>query len=186
MFQDGSKRRPAKWADPVRLRGDPAFLDRTSKRALSAVPVCRTSGSPAAPATKRSEDRAGTARGLLSSTLQPARTARLYVLSLARKQRRATCLRRVQPAVNCRSPTPKTREKCARPATASSRSARLPQRNTQTVRGAVSLRIALNFPASGVRVLSVYFSAASRPIELSLQSSFQLSLMVLVVYRSRA
>ena len=41
-------------------------------------------------------------------------------------------------------------------------------------------------PGHGVQGLSVYFSAASRPIELSLQSSFQLSLMVLVIYRSRA
>ena len=34
----------------MHLRGDPAFLDRTSERALRTVPVRRTSGSPAAPA----------------------------------------------------------------------------------------------------------------------------------------
>jgi hypothetical protein len=36
------------------------------------------------------------------------------------------------------------------------------------------------------RTPPVYLSTVSRPLELSLQSSFQLSLTVLVVYRSRA
>ena len=64
--------RPAKLADPVHLRGEPAFLDRTGKRALRTVPVCRTSGSPVAPALKISQDQAGAARVHLSSTLQPS------------------------------------------------------------------------------------------------------------------
>lgn len=42
-------------ANPVHLRGDPAFLDRTSERALRTVPVRRTSGSPAAPAPRARE-----------------------------------------------------------------------------------------------------------------------------------
>ena len=70
----------------MRLRDDPAFLDRTGARALSTVPVRRTSGSPAAPAP-RSEDRAGTARGHLSSTMQPVRNGKT-IRSLARRNER--------------------------------------------------------------------------------------------------
>lgn len=87
--------------------------------------------------------------------------------------------------INGRSSTPEAREKCARRAAASTRPARVPEGNPQTVRGAEASPCAES-PGHGVRGLSVYFSAASRPIELSLQSSFQLSLMVLVFYRSRA
>ena len=65
-------------------------------------------------------------------------------------------------------------------------SRRIPPRGVSRQDGAPIPPITLNLPAEGVRGPSVYFSAASRPIELSLQSSFQLSLMVLVNYRSRA
>ena len=51
-FKTGRKCAQQKSADPVHLRGDPAFLDRTSERALRTVPVRRTSGSPAALALK--------------------------------------------------------------------------------------------------------------------------------------
>lgn len=44
----------------------------------------------------------------------------------------------------------------------------------------------LNLHGPVPRVLPVCFLAVSRPLELSLQSSFQLSLTVLVCYRSRA
>ena len=59
-------------ADPVHLRGDPAFLDRTNERALRTVPVRRTSGSPVAPAP-RSEDLSR--RGTWSSFLDLAADA---------------------------------------------------------------------------------------------------------------
>ncbi|CAM9138138.1 unnamed protein product, partial [Lampetra planeri] len=44
----------------------------------------------------------------------------------------------------------------------------------------------LNPPGRTARTPPVYLSTVSRPLELSLQSSFQLSLTVLVDYRSRA
>ena len=65
-------------------------------------------------------------------------------------------------------------------------SRRVPPKRVSRQNGAPKPPLTLNLPAEGMRGPSVYFSAASRPIELSLQSSFQLSLMVLVNYRSRA
>ena len=94
-FKTGRKCARQKLADPVHLRGDPAFLDRTNERALRTVPVRRTSGSPAALALK-TRSRADAERGHLSSTLRPMQTARLYVLCW--QASRATRLRRVHSA----------------------------------------------------------------------------------------
>lgn len=84
-------------ANPVHLRGDPAFLDRTSERALRTVPVRRTSGSPAAPAS-RPEGREQ-ARNVVFFPRPCDRCGRRdYTFSPGPKTRRATCLRRVQSA----------------------------------------------------------------------------------------
>lgn len=130
--------------------------------------------------------RAGAARGHLSSTLQPAQTARLYVLSRPKPSELPAFAASSRPQRSVANPIGPGKMRATgdgfdplRPSS--------PKRGNVTGRcGAPNLQIALNFPAKGVRGLSVYFSAASRPIELSLQSSFQLSLMVLVIYRSRA
>ena len=183
-FKTGRKCARQKLADPVYLRGDPAFLDRTNERALRTVPVRRTSGSPAAQALKTPEGRAGTERGHLSSTLRPMRTVRLYVL--CRQAGRATRLHRVHSADQRSVANPRgAGEMRVRDGT-STRPVRVPRRESGGQSGAPTPSPTLNLPAPSVRGISVYFSAASRPIELSLQSSFQLSLMVLVIYRSRA
>jgi len=79
----------------VRLRGDPAFLDRTGERALRTVPVRRASGSPAAPAPSP-EGRAGAAT--VSTFLDLVTHAKRPDCTFSRgpKTGRATCLGRVQ------------------------------------------------------------------------------------------
>ena len=78
------------------------------------------------------------------------------------------------------------------PSAASGRSARATRRRRAGPvlsdpggrRGTANRTLNLHGPVP--RVLPVCFLAVSRPLELSLQSSFQLSLTVLVCYRSRA
>lgn len=58
------------------------------------------------------------------------------------------------------------------------------RRSSRTERPSLTRRV--ESPGRTARTPPVYLSTVSRPLELSLQSSFQLSLKVLVDYRSRA
>ena len=112
-------------------------------------------------------------------------TARLYVLSHA--ETRVSYLPSPRPIGRQRSvANPRGAGEMRAKGGCVDPSHRVPPKRVRRQNGAPIPSFTLNLPARGVRGPSVYFSAASRPIELSLQSSFQLSLMVLVNYRSRA
>ena len=84
-------------ADPMRLRDDPAFLDRTSERALRTVPVRRTSGSPAAPAPGPKARQARTTVNFPRPCDRCGRQDCTFSFKFE-DCKRATCLRRVQSA----------------------------------------------------------------------------------------
>ena len=110
----------------------------------------------------------GVATDAISSPEEPEGPRRSYL---------RRCLRPTWVA----GPERRVREKCTRrpPPPGAARSLRIRDR-------AGTAADALNLHGPVPRVLPVCFLAVSRPLELSLQSSFQLSLTVLVCYRSRA
>ena len=78
------------------------------------------------------------------------------------------------------------RRKCARPGPASRAGGGVPRGDPPEPPGGRPISCRVESPGRTARAPPVYLSTVSRPLELSLQSSFQLSLKVLVCYRSRA
>ena len=177
--------RPAKAGGP-RVPERRSSLSRPHERA-------GTEDSPRTPHERESggsspKDPGGSGRhGTWSSFLDLATDADGETIrSLPAQAGRATRLHRVHSADQRSVANPRgAGEMRVRDGT-STRPVRVPRRESGGQSGAPTPSPTLNLPAPSVRGISVYFSAASRPIELSLQSSFQLSLMVLVIYRSRA
>ena len=183
MFQDGSGGLPTSPQTPDALGREPipALATRRSRGALRTVRPGRQSrreqGAPSLPArgregaasTKSTAPGSGEVRARGAVKLAAGAASHLHPGPFQADLEPVAAHRRGGNAPGGGRPAP----------------GRGPTRgSSHTERPSLSRRV--ESPGQTARTPPVYLSTVSRPLELSLQSSFQLSLKVLVDYRSRA